>query len=158
MFSYAPVSEVRAANEAFMRARFEQFRETPEGLRAAREQYSQALEADPTFAGAYVGLASTELMLGLAQPSDPTESLVRARVMALKAFEMDQELPEVHDILALIDEQLGEELFGRPTGIDTAEPVSEVHRIPILTNVLKVGNHTGNLSVESCLQLVQRAA
>ena len=26
--------------------------------------------------------------------------------MALKAFEIDQELPEVHDILALIDEQL----------------------------------------------------
>ena len=85
-----------------------------------------ALEADPTFAGAYVGLASTELMLAMSQPSDPTESLARARVMALKAFEMDQELPEVHDILALIDEQLGEELFSQPTAIDTAEPMSEV--------------------------------
>ena len=127
MLSFAPVSEVPEANEAFMRARFEQFQETPEGLQAALDQYGRALEADPTFAGAYVGLASTELMLGLAQPADPTESLARARVMALKAFELDQELPEVHDILALIDEQLSEELFGQPAGIDTAEPISEVH-------------------------------
>ena len=126
MLSYAPVSEVPEANEAFMRARFEQFRETPEGLMVARDQYSQALEADPTFAGAYVGLASTELMLAMSRPSDPTESLARARVMALKAFEMDQELPEVHDILALIDEQLGEELFAPRAGGDAPEPMSEV--------------------------------
>ena len=126
MLSYAPVSEVPEANEAFMRARFEQFRETPEGLLAARDQYSQALEADPRFAGAYVGLASTELMLAMSRPSDPTESLARARVMALKAFEMDQELLEVHDILALIDEQLGEELFALRTGGDAPEPMSEV--------------------------------
>ena len=126
MLSYAPVSEVPEANEAFMRARFEQFRETPEGLMVARDQYSQALEADPTFAGAYVGLASTELMLAMSRPSDPTESLARARVMALKAFEMDQELPEVHDILALIDEQLGEELFAPRAGGDAPELMSEV--------------------------------
>ena len=89
-------------------------------------------------------------MLAMSRPSDPTESLARARVMALKAFEMDQELgggpgvrgrvrrpgqyPDVSafgsgpgdDILALIDEQLGEELFSRPTGMDTTEPMSEV--------------------------------
>ena len=147
MLSYAPVSEVPEANDAFMRARFEQFRETPEGFLAALDHYSQALEADPTFAGAYVGLASTELMLGLAQPSDPTESLVRARVMALKAFEMDQELPEVHDILALIDEQLGEELFGRSTGNESAEPVSEVrivHTSPTESAGVGVGAPAGD--------------
>ena len=133
MLSFAPLSEVPKANDAFMRARFEQFDETPGGLLAALDHYREAVEADPMFAGAYVGLASTELMLGLAEPSDPTESLARARVMALKAFEIDQELPEVHDILALIDEQLSAELFGQPAGIDTAEPMSEVrivHRSP----------------------------
>ena len=147
MLSFAPVSEVPEANDAFMRARFEQFQETPEGLRAALDHYGRALEVDPTFAGAYVGLASTELMLGLAQPSDPTESLVRARVMALKAFEMDQELPEVHDILALIDEQLNEELFGQRTGIDTAEPMSEVriiHRSPTESAGVGVGAAAGD--------------
>ena len=152
MLSYAPVSEVPEANEAFMRARFEQFRETPEGLLAARNQFSRALEADPTFAGAYVGLASTELMLAMSGPSDPTESLARARVMALKAFEMDQELPEVHDILALIDEQLGEELFALRAGGDAPEPMSEVrivHELPNESNGVGIGVGVGAAAGDS---------
>ncbi len=109
MLSSAPGSEVPAANEAFMRARFVQFDETLEGLLAALDHYSEAVEADPTFAAAYAGLAGTELMLGMSQDSggDLIEFLGRARVLALKAFEMDPELPEAHDILALIDDQLG---------------------------------------------------
>ena len=146
MLSFAPLSEVPEANDAFMRARFEQFEETPEGLTAALDHYSEAVEADPTFAGAYVGLASTELMLGLAEPSDPTESLVRARVMALKAFEIDQELPEVHDILALIDEQLGEEMFGQPAGINAPESLTEVRLVhnPTTSDGVGVGAAAGD--------------
>ena len=126
MLSYTPVSEVPEANEAYMRARFEQFHETPEGLLAAIEHYHQALEADPEFASAYAGLAGAELMLGMSQPSDPTESLVRARVIALKAFEIDPDLPEAHDILALIEERLDEERIDPLTGIDAPKPMTEV--------------------------------
>ena len=131
MLSSAPVSEVPAANEAFMRARYEQFSETPDGLLAARDHFREAVEADPTFAAAYAGLASTELMLGMSQDSDRdlAESLARARVLALKAFEMDPELPEAHDILALIAEQFGEEGIGSPAGNDTREPVTEVRLV-----------------------------
>ncbi len=68
-----------------------------EGLQAALELYSQAVEADPTFAGAYAGLATTELMLGMLEASDLAESISRARVLALKWYEMDPELPEAHD-------------------------------------------------------------
>ena len=126
MLSYTPVSEVPEANEAYMRARFEQFHETPEGLLAAIEHYHQALEADPEFASAYAGLAGAELMLGMSQPSDPTESLARARVIALKAFEIDPDLPEAHDILALIEERLDEERIDPLTGIDAPKPMTEV--------------------------------
>ena len=126
MLSYTPVSEVPGANEAFMRARFEQIRETPDALLAAIEHYSQALEADPEFAGAYAGLAGAELMLGMSQLSDLAESLARARVIALKAFEIDPELPEAHDVLALIEEHLGEEMIAAPAGIDAPEPMTEV--------------------------------
>tara|TARA_B100001971_G_C17896687_1_gene385852 strand:+ start:247 stop:483 length:237 start_codon:yes stop_codon:yes gene_type:complete len=58
---------------------------------------ARRLEADPTFAGAYTGLATTELMLGMLEASDLAESISRARVLALKAYEMDPELPEAHD-------------------------------------------------------------
>jgi TolB-like protein len=123
LLAYAPMSEVPGANEAYMRARFEQLRETPEGLLAAIENYSQAVEADPGFAGAYAGMASAELLLGMSQPLDLTEALKRARVLALKAFEMDPQLPEAHDILALINDEMIDPL----TASDVGEPMTEVH-------------------------------
>ncbi len=131
VMSYAPGSEVPAANEAFMRARFDQFDETPEGLLAALDYYRQAVEADPTFAAAYAGLAGTELMLGMSQNSgrDLAESLARARVLALKAFEMDPELPEAYDILALIEEQLGQEVVSLRPGLDAPKPMTEVRLV-----------------------------
>ncbi len=95
--AHATGSEVPAANEAFTKAQFEGSRETVEGLQAALELYSRAVEADPTFAGAYAGLATTELMLGMLEASDLAESISRARVLALKWYEMDPELPEAHD-------------------------------------------------------------
>ena len=124
----APASAVPEATEEFMKARFEQSRETPEGLRAAMDHYSEAVLADPEFARAYAGMAGTELMLEMTDPSDPTASLERARLMALKALEVDPGLSEAHDILTLIDEHLREELVGpalQPTQPQTAE-VGEV--------------------------------
>ena len=105
-------STVPEATEEFMKARFEQSRETPEGLRAAMDHYSEAVLADPEFARAYAGMAGTELMLEMTDPSDPTASLERARLMALKALEVDPGLAEAHDILTLIDEHLRAELVG----------------------------------------------
>jgi hypothetical protein len=59
----------------------------------------------------------------MSQPSDLTEALGRARVLALKAFEMDPQLPEAHDILALINDEMIDPL----TASDVGEPMTEVH-------------------------------
>ena len=128
LLSFAPESEVPGANDAFMRARFEQFRETatPETLLAAIELYSQALEADPEFAAAYAGMAGAELMLGMSEGSDLVESLGRARVMAMKGFEIDPELAEVHDVLALIDEHVEEEMTDPLGGAALPAPLTQV--------------------------------
>ena len=134
---YAEGSAVPAANEAFMRARFGEIGETREGLLAALENYRQAVEADPSFAAAYAGLAGAELMLGMSPVSSPVsspgfdlvESMARARVFALKAFEIDPELPEAHDILALINEQQSDELLGLSPTIEVLEPMTEVRLI-----------------------------
>ena len=126
VLAYASGSEVPAANEAFMRAQFARSRETLEGLQAALDHYSRAVEADPTFAGAYAGLATTELLIGLSESSDLAESISRARVLALKAYEMDPELPEAHDILAIIAEQLDEGVVGLRPGLDAPEPMTQV--------------------------------
>ena len=141
MLAYASGSEVPAANEAFMRARFEEMDQTPEGLLAALDHYRQAVEADPTFAAAYARLAGTELMLGMSEASDLTESIARARVLALKAVEMDPELPEALDILALIEEQLDEGMVGLRPGLDAPEPITEVR---LVSNLPETGDSVGD--------------
>jgi hypothetical protein len=76
-------------------------------------------------------------MLGMFQPADPTESLARARVIVVKAFEIDPELPEAHDILALIDEHFEEKVFGPSNGNDALTRLTEVHivRQPVTNGV-----------------------
>ncbi len=126
MSSSAPFSDVPAANEEFMKARYEQSTQTEEGFRAAMGHYSEAVEADPDFAPAYAGLAGTELMLEIADPKDAVASLERARLLAMKALEVDPDLAEAHDILALIDEHLSEEMGDGGTPPSPPQPGAEV--------------------------------
>ena len=62
----------------------------------------------------------------MSEASDLAESISRARVLALKAYEMDPELPEAHDILAIIAEQLDEGVVGLRPGLDAPEPMAQV--------------------------------
>ena len=124
--SAAPVSEVPEANDEFMKARYAQSHQTLEGLQAAMGHYSEALEADPTFAPAYAGLAGTELMMEMADPTDPAASLERARLIAFKALEVDPDLAEAHDILTLIAERLSEEMGDPAIQRTPPSPGSEV--------------------------------
>lgn len=124
--SAGPGSDVPVANEEFMKARFEQSRRTMEGFQAAMGHYSEAVEADPNFAPAYAGLAGTELMMEMADPTDPAASLERARLIALKALEVDPDLAEALDILTLIDEHLSEEMGDPATQPTPPRPGSEV--------------------------------
>ena len=127
MSSTLPVSDVPEANEDFMRARYEESSQTPEGLRAAMDHYSDAVEADPEFGPAYAGLAGIELMLEMANPTDALASLERARVMALKALEVDPDLAEARDILTLIDEHLSDDMGAPGTLPSLSAPGAEVH-------------------------------
>ena len=127
MSSTAPVSDVPQANEEFMRARYEQSSQTSEGYRAAMDHYGEAVQADPEFGPAYAGLAGIELMMEMNDPTDAVASLGRARVMALKALEVDPDLAEARDILTLIDEHLSEEMGGLGALPSLLAPSSEVH-------------------------------
>ena len=127
MSSTAPVSDVPQANEECMRARYEQSSQASEGYRAAMDHYSEAVQADPELGPAYAGLAGIELMMEMNDPTDAVASLRRARVMALKAVEVDPDLAEARDILTLIDEHLSEEMGGPGTLPSLPAPGSEVH-------------------------------
>ena len=64
--------------------------------------------------------------MGLSGSPDPTPSLLRARMIALKALEVDPEHPEALDILMLIDEQFGQDMEDLRIPTDPVELPHEV--------------------------------
>ncbi len=84
------------AQEYYLRGRYEWNKRTAQGLEDALAYFQRAVEADPTYAAAYVGVADTYLLrasYGLASPQD---ELPKARVLAEKALALDAGLPEAH--------------------------------------------------------------
>ena len=62
--------------------------------------FHEALQADPTYALAYVALANS--YIGLASEVPPKEVMPRAREYALKALELDVASSEAHVVLGLV--------------------------------------------------------
>jgi eukaryotic-like serine/threonine-protein kinase len=62
----------------------------------------QAIDIDPSYALAYVGLADAYRVLALAGESPATEELPKAKAAAAKAVEIDEELADAHAILGFV--------------------------------------------------------
>jgi len=113
------------AYEAYLRYRQFQWGFTPESLQRSRECLEQAIALDPDYALPYVGLAdhhAAHMWAGF--PSD--ECLPRAREFAVRALELDPELPEAHaylGILAGLYERNWEEAKRRFLTAMSTEPV-----------------------------------
>ncbi len=93
------------AYEAYLKGRFHWYRFTPEDFDAAMKYFQLALEKDPQYALAYVGLSATwaarEHVLG---DISPQEALPKWKAAALKAVELDDSLAEAHELLATVRE------------------------------------------------------
>ena len=88
------------AYDHYVRGRFLWNMRSREGLQRSLEAFQKALETEPTFAEAYVGLADCYNLMpehGLA-PSH--EAMPRAKAAALQALEIDPGLGEAHASLA----------------------------------------------------------
>src|SRR5262245_4803951 len=79
---------------------------TEQGLRRAIEHFQSAIEKDPSYAMAYSGLADSYSMLGVYTYVSPTEAFPRAKVAALKALELDDDLAEAHVSMGIVLERL----------------------------------------------------
>ncbi|MCO6510675.1 MAG: protein kinase [Aridibacter famidurans] len=86
----------------YLRGRYQWNKRTPESLRTAIEEYSAAVESDPGFALAYVGLADSYVLLENYTGERSSDLLRRARAYASKALEADPMLPEAHASLGLV--------------------------------------------------------
>jgi TolB-like protein/predicted Zn-dependent protease len=90
-----------AAHEAYLRGRFLFNAYTAESGRKAIEEFQRALALDPSYAPAYVGLASAYFSLSSASiPAD--EAMPRARAAARRALELDSTLAGAHVALAYV--------------------------------------------------------
>ncbi len=75
---------------------------TAESLQIAIEQFQQAIERDPNYALAYVGLADCYSLLSLYGNVRSSETFPKAKDAALKAIALDDTLGEAHNSLACV--------------------------------------------------------
>ncbi|HEV7397836.1 MAG TPA: winged helix-turn-helix domain-containing protein [Pyrinomonadaceae bacterium] len=92
------------AFQLYLKGRYFWNQRTAEGLRKALQYAQQAIDLEPTYANAYVGLADSYNLLG-AQHSvlPPRESFPRARAAALRALEIDPQMAEAYASLGFVD-------------------------------------------------------
>jgi len=108
------------AYEAYLKARYQQAKVTPESMELAREFYKQASDLDPAFAMPHVGLGFYWYNLAHFGRHTAHECVPPARAEAQRALEIDPSLPEAHALLGYIatmydlDWTAAEKHFDRP--------------------------------------------
>jgi TolB-like protein/Flp pilus assembly protein TadD len=88
------------AYEAYVRGRYFLGKRTEPDLRKAVGYFQGAINADPTYAAAYSGLADSYNMLGYYTVLAPKEAYPKALSAAQKALALDSTLAEAHTSLA----------------------------------------------------------
>src|SRR5215831_5620378 len=90
------------AHLAYLRGRYLWNKWTPDELRAAIDQFRQALGIDPNYARAYAGLADCYNVLGNINAMPQAEAYASARAMALKGLELDDTVAELYGSLGYV--------------------------------------------------------
>jgi serine/threonine-protein kinase len=91
------------AIDAYIRGRYWWNRRGQADLLRAIQFFGQALDADPSFAPAYSGLADAYLQLGYGSWLAPEDAFLKAAAAARKALELDSTLAEPHATLAFFN-------------------------------------------------------
>jgi serine/threonine-protein kinase len=90
------------AYQAYLRGRFDWNKRTEQGMRESIEYFEQAIELDPSFAPAYVGLADGYITLVEWRFLPEKDGFPKAKEAAMKALEIDDSLGEAHASLASV--------------------------------------------------------
>ncbi|MGA7752107.1 MAG: protein kinase [Candidatus Sulfotelmatobacter sp.] len=91
-----------AAYEAYLKAKYLQARVTPESLELAKRCYEQAIELDPAFALAHVGMGYYWTTLTHFGRIPASEAVPAARKEVERALQIDPALPEAHALLGFL--------------------------------------------------------
>jgi serine/threonine-protein kinase len=90
------------AYERYLKGRYHVLKATRPEIETGIAYLRQAIDLDPAYALAYVGLADAYRTLALAGESPATEELPKAKAAAARAVEVDDELAEAHAILGFV--------------------------------------------------------
>jgi len=91
--------------EDYLKGRYFLFQTSPEGLQKAGEFFSSALKKDPALALAHAGLADLNITLSFSGLVPPREALEKAKMHAVRAVQLDDQLSNAHASLAWISFQ-----------------------------------------------------
>ena len=114
--------DVEAYN-LYLKARYQLFRFTPDGLAKSKEYYEQAIALDPDYALAWHGLAAFYNVLGLSGFMPPRAANAQADQATRKALQLDDHLAEAHAMMGALragefDWQGAEREFSRALELD----------------------------------------
>jgi serine/threonine protein kinase/Tfp pilus assembly protein PilF len=91
-----------SAYQLYLIGRYQMINRSSENLRKAIETFDRALQDDPQFALAYVGIADSYSLLNLYDVEPPADAYQKALENASKALAIDDALAEAHASLAYI--------------------------------------------------------
>lgn len=90
------------AYELYLKGRFYWNKRTGESLKKSVDYFNQAIEKDPTYALAYVGLADAYIVIPFFSVETAQDSYPKAKAAAQKALEIDETLAEAHTAMAAV--------------------------------------------------------
>jgi len=88
-----------AAYELYLKGRFFWNKRTGNDLKTAADYFQRAIDADPSYANAYAGLAESYLLIPLFGAGTPREFFPKASAAARRAIELDETSAEGHAAL-----------------------------------------------------------
>ena len=91
-----------AAHEAYLQGRYFAQTFSIEGWAKSLQHYEESLRIDPNYALAYSGIAEWNTNMTFAGMSPPGPLLKRAEEAAMKAFQLDPQIPEAHLAIAYV--------------------------------------------------------
>src|SRR5262249_20339094 len=89
------------AYKLYLKGRYFWNKRTTEDLKKGLSYFQQAIENDASYALAYAGLADSYILLASYNTLPPADGFLRAKMMALKALDLDETLIEARTSLAL---------------------------------------------------------
>jgi serine/threonine-protein kinase len=95
-------TENTAAYQLYLRGRHQWNKRNEESLHKSIAFFREAIDADPSFASAYAGMADSYITLGTNIPLPPREAMPRAKAAARRAVELDPSLAEAWASLAAV--------------------------------------------------------